>query len=97
MKFESHQSDLVTLVLQIAREWLRLGVLCDLTVICGGAKVEKSFQCHKILLWLKQFCSSSCPAEAEVVILPDIDPQEFQNYLNPAYGYAKEVFLPDTV
>ena len=89
MKFVNYPSDRASWVLQVAREWLRLGVLCDLTVICGAdAGKNKSFQCHKILLlpFLKQFCAASHLADIEEVILPDTDPQELQQYLDSAYG-----------
>ena len=89
MKFESYESDRQEWINVLARELMRSGICLDLTVICGAGDDErKSFRCHKILLlsFLKQYCPLECLEDVEDIILPDMDPQAFKEYLNIEYG-----------
>ena len=97
MKFESYESDRQKWVNSLAKEWLRLEICLDLTVVCGaGDEERRSFQCHKIILlsFLKQFCPIECLVDVEEVILPDMDPQVFEEYLKIEYGFINGD-LPD--
>ena len=90
MKFESYESDRQKWVNSLAKEWLRLEICLDLTVVCGaGDEERRSFQCHKIILlsFLKQFCPIECLVDVEEVILPETDPQVFEEYLKIEYGF----------
>ena len=93
MKFESYESDRQKWVNSLAREWLRLEICLDLTVVCGAGDDErKRFQCHKIILlsFLKQYCPIECLVDVEEVILPDTDPKVFEEYLKIEYGFVND-------
>ena len=77
-------------VLDTARHWLEEGQGLDLTVLCGHQKTR--LRCHKLMLhqFLERNSGQGVFPEADLLLLPEYDLEEFQDYLAFLYGYGDQ-------
>ena len=90
-KVEFDSSERVSCIYQTAQTWMKSGICTDVTVTCLDEKDKKvDFKCHKLMIFpiLTQYCpmtSVECE-DIEQVILTDVAPDFFKQFLNYVYG-----------
>ena len=79
-------------VYELAQGWLKKGQCTDLIVTCYQDEVKNDISCHKILTlpFLTQLCPPECLEELDHVILPHVNQEQLQQYLDVAYGLSQE-------
>ena len=84
----------VTWIHQLAQTWIKSDICTDVTVTCFSSPEDDErkldFKCHKLMLLplITQNCPLNCVNYEDIdhIILPDITPQFFNQYLNYVYG-----------
>ena len=73
-----------------AREWLESGESLDLTIICGDNR--NKLKCHKLMLqqFLQNYSGQSILTHVDLVILPEFNIEEVQDYLAMIYGFREQ-------
>ena len=77
-------------VMDTAREWLQSGESLDLTILCGDRKTK--LKCHKLMLqqFLQNYSDQSIHSYMDLVILPEFNIEEIQDYLALIYGFREQ-------
>ena len=92
MRF-SCSKERVSWIFELARVWIKSDLCTDVTVTCLSSQdVDRKvdFKCHKLMLL--PLLSHNCPIhcvnfeDVDSIILPDISPEFFTQYLNYVYG-----------
>ena len=91
MKFESDSSDRLSSIYELAKIWFKYGVCCDVTVTCVDENGKFDFKCHKLMIFplfsqVYALNSSRNFEDIEHVILPDVKPCSFKQFLHYVYG-----------
>ena len=76
-------------VMDTAREWLEAGESLDLTILCGAKKTK--LKCHKLMLqqFLQNYSGQSILSHVDLLILPEFNIEEVQDYLALIYGFRE--------
>ena len=77
-------------VMDTAREWLKAGESLDLTIVCGDNRTK--LRCHKLILqqFLQNYSGMSILSHVDLVILPEFNIEEVQDYLALIYGFTEQ-------
>ena len=77
-------------VMDTAREWLEAGESLDLSIVCGDNR--NKLRCHKLLLqqFLQNYSGLRILSHVDLVILPDFNIEEVQDYLALIYGFRDQ-------
>ena len=77
-------------LLDTAREWLESGESLDLTILCGDNK--NKLKCHKLMLqpFLQNYSGQGTLTQVDLVILPEFNIEEVQDYLAIIYGFREQ-------
>ena len=77
-------------VMETAREWLESGDSLDLTILCGDSR--NRLKCHKLMLqqFLHHYSGISILSHVDLVILPEFNIEEVQDYLALIYGFREQ-------